>query len=107
MQTPRDTFSDDFAEHIADQNPDEFPNGSAGRRRSRFKNHFWHNVNRVRALLRRPEPCDASELAGFFDGDGCFYNAQKQVGCNITQCHYPTLRRIQKCYGGTMYKRDP
>ena len=70
------------------------------------RDHFWHDVGRVRCLLRCKEPCDSSELAGFFDGDGCFYNAQKQIGCNITQCHYPTLRRIQGCFGGTIWKRD-
>lgn len=78
----------------------------AVRELGRFRDHFWHDGDRVRGLLRGPEPCDPSELAGFFDGDGCFYNAQKQIGCTITQCHYPTLQRIQKCYGGTMWKRD-
>jgi len=72
----------------------------------RYRDRFWHDVDRVRCLLRCKEPCDASELAGFFDGDGCFYNAQKQIGCNLTQCHYPTLRRIQECFGGTIWKRD-
>lgn len=75
-------------------------------RKLNFKDHFWHDVERVRGLLRSPEPCDPSELAGFFDGDGCFYNAQVQVGCNITQCYYPALRLIQECFGGTMWKRD-
>jgi hypothetical protein len=122
MQSPREILPEDIGDHMSDSSsPDEFPInsdadsgsdsvsdfGSGVRRDGRQRDCFWHDVNRVRALLRRPEPCDASELAGFFDGDGCFYNAQIQVGCNITQCHYPTLRRIQECYGGTMSKRDP
>lgn len=106
MEDPCENFSNGIAEHLSDID-DEIPTNPAVRTPGRIRDHFWHDVDRVRGLLRGPEPCDASELAGFFDGDGCFYNAQKQVGCNITQCHYPTLRRIQECYGGTMSKRDP
>jgi hypothetical protein len=125
MQSPREIFPEDIGDHMSDTStPDEFPInsdadsgsdsdadsgsdfGSGVRRDGRQRDCFWHDVNRVRGLLRGPEPLDPSELAGFVDGDGCFYNARIQVGCNITQCHYPTLRRIQECYGGTMYKRD-
>ena len=85
---------------------EDFIAAAAGKRLKPPKDHFWHDPGRVRALLRCEEPCDPSELAGFFDGDGCFYNAKAQVGCGLTQCHYPTLRRIQECFGGIVHKRS-
>jgi hypothetical protein len=97
---------DDLREDIVEDVDDRVAGSATTPRPARFRDRFWQDVDRVRGLLRGPEPCDPSELAGFFDGDGCFYHAQYAIGCNLTQCHYPTLQRIQECYGGTIDKRD-
>ena len=73
---------------------------------------FWKDAGLVRALLppeepERQAPFTLSELAGFYDGDGSFYISEHQIGANITQCHYASIRMIQKRFGGTIYKRVP
>jgi hypothetical protein len=69
-------------------------------------NQFWKDPEAVRSLIPdEPCPFTLSELAGFYDGDGSFYLAQKQVGANVTQCYYDTLQKIQHFFGGTISKR--
>jgi len=68
---------------------------------------FWKDPEKVRSLIPddKPFPFTMRELAGFYDGDGSFYMAQKQVGANVTQCYYATLRMIQEFFGGNIDKR--
>jgi hypothetical protein len=69
--------------------------------------HFWDDVNHVVRLLPSPPLWTPSELAGMFDGDGCFYfTGQKQVACALTQCYFPLLGHLQTCFGGQICKRD-
>jgi hypothetical protein len=68
--------------------------------------HFWDDADHVARLLP-PPLCTPSEMAGMFDGDGSmFLNGQKQVKCELTQCYYPLLAGLQKCFGGIITKRS-
>lgn len=78
-----------------------------------MKTHqFWKDAEYVHTLLPQDEqPFTPAELAGFYDGDGSFWMPDAedktwQVGATATQCHYGTLRLIQKRFGGIMSKRD-
>lgn len=74
--------------------------------RNTMVNQFWNNPEIVRSFIRDENlPFTMRELAGFYDGDGSFYLAQRQAGANVTQCYYATLRMIQRVFGGNIDKR--
>ncbi len=49
---------------------------------------------------------DSSYVAGFFDGDGSIYINKGCLMVRFTQCVLNILLKIQKKYGGSIYKSD-